>query len=259
MTSKPPESHPLLSQPISQASPVSEVARRLLSYLSTSALDPGARLPSERDLAARFQVGRSAVREALAALDLLGVVTIRQGSGTYFNTTSTDLLPQVIDWGLLLGQPETMALVEARRHIEVVLSRLAAQRVDSGSAAALQGSLDRMRETAGDRQAFTEADVDFHREVAKIADNSVLAGFHHSVSSLLHVWITRATERPGQVEVTLIEHTAVLDAIVAGDADEAAAAMERHMENASGRLQESLQADIEAESEATISAAMDQP
>ncbi len=257
MTSKTPEPHALLSAPITQASPVSEVARRLLSYLSSSALEPGSRLPSERDLSARFQVGRSAVREALAALDLLGVVTIRQGSGTYFNTTSTDLLPQVIDWGLLLGQPETMHLVEARRHIEVVLSRLAAQRVDATTAAALRASLDRMREVADDRTAFTEADVDFHREVAKIADNSVLAGFHHSVSSLLHVWISRAIERPGQVETTLIEHTAVLEAIVARDPEEAAAAMERHMENASGRLQASLRADIEAQAAAAAAAASD--
>jgi DNA-binding FadR family transcriptional regulator len=230
----------LLSTPITQGSPVSEVAKRLLDYLTTGAVQSGERLPSERELAARFQVGRSAVREALAALDLLGVVAIRQGSGTYFNTSSTDLLPQVIDWGLMIGQPQMLDLVEARRHLEVVTSKLAAVRATPDSLARLEESLERMKSTAGDRRRFVEADVAFHLVVADIADNSVLEGILHSVGALLRVWITRAVSRAGQTEQTIAEHTAVYLAISSGDAAAAAAAMEEHMERANARLTSSL-------------------
>ena len=232
-----------LGSPITQASPVTEVAKRVLAYLSDGALQAGDRLPSERELAAQFQVGRSAVREALAALDLLGVVMIRQGSGTYFNSTSTDLLPQAIEWGLMLGRPQTLDLIEARQHLEVVVSKLAASRITPEGIALLDGHMQAMRDAADDPEAFVEADVAFHLAVAELADNSALAGILHGVRSLMQVWITRAVSKSGQIETTLREHAAVHDAIVAGDVAGAQAAMEQHMEHASERLTESLSAE----------------
>lgn len=230
----------LLDTPILRESPVSEVAKRLLGYLTSGELEPGQRLPSERDLAARFQVGRSAVREAIAALDLLGIIIVRQGSGTYLNSVSTDLLPQVLDWGLMLGRPQTLDLVEARRHLEVVIGTLAATRISPEGVERLAATLEAMRQSGDDKERFVEADIAFHLEVAKIANNSVLSDILHSIRALLRVWITRAVSVSGQIEQTLAEHTAIYHAISAGDADAAAAAMEKHMESASARLTASL-------------------
>ena len=89
---------------------------------------PGDRLPSERELSRTFGVGRSAVRDALKPLTLLGIIDVRQGDGTYLRATESELLPKAVEWGLLLGQPGALDLVEARRHIEVALATLAAQR-----------------------------------------------------------------------------------------------------------------------------------
>nr|WP_235472331.1 GntR family transcriptional regulator [Frigoribacterium sp. Leaf44] len=57
---------------------------------------PGSRLPPERQLAERLGVGRSAVREALAALEILGIVTVRPGSGTYLRDQTSELLPTTL-------------------------------------------------------------------------------------------------------------------------------------------------------------------
>lgn len=87
--------------------PAIQVARQLISYLLESrAWKVGDKLPSERELVGTFGVGRSAVREALKSLSLLGLLEIRQGDGTYVRSPHSDLLPQVMEWGSADRGPE---------------------------------------------------------------------------------------------------------------------------------------------------------
>lgn len=226
--------------PIQRDSPVSRVARRLLDEVMGGGHHPGSRLPSERRLAEGLGVGRSAIREAIAVLEVLGIVEVRVGSGTYVRGKISDLLPQAIDWGLLLGERQTHDLVETRQHLEIVTARLAAARATDGDVDLLHDRLERMRETADSFAAFTEADVDFHLEVARIAGNTVLRDILHSVRALLRVWIQRAVGADGDTAATLAEHVAVFEAVRLRDPDAAAAAMGSHMEAASARLHRSL-------------------
>jgi GntR family transcriptional regulator, transcriptional repressor for pyruvate dehydrogenase complex len=226
--------------PIRRDSPVSQVARRLLDEVTAGGHRAGSRLPSERRLAESLGVGRSAIREAIAVLEVLGLVEVRVGSGTYVRGTISDLLPQAIDWGLMLGERHTRDLVETRLHLEAVTARLAAQRATDDDVARLRARLDRMRETAEAVAEFTEADVDFHLEVARIAGNTVLRDILHSVRALLRVWIQRAVGADGDTTATLAEHVAVFEAIEGRDPDRAATAMGTHMKSASARLERSL-------------------
>jgi GntR family transcriptional regulator, transcriptional repressor for pyruvate dehydrogenase complex len=226
--------------PIQRDSPVSQVARRLLDEVMEGGHHPGSRLPSERRLAESLGVGRSAIREAIAVLEVLGIVEVRVGSGTYVRGSVSDLLPQAIDWGLLLGERQTHDLVETRQHLEAVTARLAAARATEADVALLRHRLDRMRETADSVIEFTEADVEFHLEVARIAGNTVLRDILHSVRALLRVWILRAVGADGDTAATLAEHVAVFEAIELRDPDAAARSMWAHMESASERLQRSL-------------------
>jgi DNA-binding FadR family transcriptional regulator len=219
---------------------VSQIARRLLDEVTAGGRGPGSRLPSERRLAEGLGVGRSAIREAIAVLEVLGIVEVRVGSGTYVRGTVSDLLPQAIDWGLLLGERHTRDLVETRQHLEAVTARLAAQRATDADVALLRHRLDRMREAADSVAEFTEADVEFHLEVARIAGNTVLRDILHSVRALLRVWILRAVGADGDTAATLAEHVAVFEAIELRDPDAAATAMWAHMESASARLRRSL-------------------
>ena len=224
---------------LSRESPVTEIARVLLGQLLNGHIAPGTRLPSERQLAQTLDVGRSAIREALKALDVLGLIEVRQGDGTYLKGDSSDLLPQAIEWGLMLGQPRTQDLVEARRHLEVVITRLAAERIDADGLAALERNLATMRE-APTTAEFVEADIAFHMTLARAGGNSVLNDVLHSVRALLRVWIRRAIAEAGSVDRTCAEHRRVLDALAAHDPDAAAAAMHDHMQAANTRLQASL-------------------
>ena len=228
--------------PLERSSPTAEVAKRIIAHVESGDLKPGTRLPSERQLSELLGVGRSTVREAIATLDLLGILNVRPGAGTFIKNATSDLLPDSIKWGLLLGRPRTLHLIEARRHIEAILAQLAAERVTPESAAKLRDCYRKMEAATSSRARFVKADIAFHLQIAAMADNSVLTDMLRSVRTLLEVWIRRAIDSAEELRGTLNEHQAILVAVEAGDGKTAHAAMTRHMAFAAGRLQRSLEA-----------------
>ncbi|GAA4768614.1 FadR/GntR family transcriptional regulator [Microbacterium gilvum] len=216
--------------------PVSEVARRLMDLFTSGSIEPGTRLPPERQLAASLGVGRSAVREALAALEILGIVDVRPGSGTYLRGEASELLPQTLRWGLLIGERNTVQLLELRAGLEIYVARLAAGRMDADGRRRLAECTTRMADGLDDLAAFARADRDFHQVLAEAADNAVLVDTLHVVRSLLQVYADRAVHDTDAAEVALREHEAVLAAVQAGDEDAAASTMAVHMATAGERL-----------------------
>ncbi|MET0932542.1 MAG: FadR/GntR family transcriptional regulator [Mycetocola sp.] len=221
-------------------SPVSAVAKRLLDIFTRGDIEPGTRLPPERQLATTLGVGRSAVREALAALEILGLVEVRPGSGTYLRGASSELLPQTLSWGLMIGAPRTIELIEVRGALEIYAARLAASRITDDALARLGAHVDDMRANAGNLAEFVEADLQFHSELARSIDNTVLLELLQSIRSLLRVWVDRAVQRPEEATAAIEEHAAVYAAIATRDPDAAASAMAVHMNTAGARLSQSM-------------------
>ena len=227
--------------PIRRETMSAEIARRLVDYLLSGSVAPGSRLPSERQLAEAFGVGRSAVREALAALSLIGLIEIRHGDGTYLKRADSPLLPQVVEWGLLLGEQHTIELIEARQRIEVVVAGLAAERRSEADLAALETCLARMASHAetGNHAAFVDADVEFHLVLADAAGNSALRDVLASIQSLLRAWIGRVIAE-GHEQSSYEEHVPIVAAVRAQDPVAASAAMDAHMRSAANRLRTTL-------------------
>jgi GntR family transcriptional regulator, transcriptional repressor for pyruvate dehydrogenase complex len=220
-----------------------EVARRLVDYLLSGGVEPGARMPSERQLAEAFGVGRSAVREAIAALTLIGLIEVRHGDGTFLKRPDSPLLPQVVEWGLLLGEQRTADLVEARQKIEVDIAGLAALRRtddDLTELARLLGRMELEARNGVEAVAFVDADVEFHLRLAEAARNSALRDVLSSIQALLRAWIGRVIAE-GHREASYAEHVPILDAVRAQDALAAEAAMEAHMQSAARRLRATLE------------------
>lgn len=219
-----------------------QIARKLLEYLLKGSLRPGDRLPSERKLAEALGVGRSVVREALKSLTLLGLVAVRQGDGSFLKSTESDLLPQAIEWGLLLGAKRTRDLVEARCYLEVTVAGLAAERRDDAAMADLKRHLERMQQATG-ADAFVAGDVAFHLRLAEAANNETLLQIMVSIRSLLQVWITRVMYNETDFAISYNEHARIYDAILARDVPGARKAMDEHVMAASHRLDGALAAE----------------
>jgi len=229
--------------PTSREPVTTEIARKLVAYLLSGTVQPGEKIPSERRLAEVFGVGRSIVREALKSLTLLGLVEVRQGDGTYLKRPDSELLPQAIEWGLLLGVKRTTDLVEVRRHLEVICAGLAAERRDETALADLRSLLGKMRAAGRDANSFVEADIAFHLRLAQAAENQALSEILSSIRSLLRVWIARVIGAAGDSSPSYEEHVPILEAVERGDAAAAREAMEVHMARASKRLAATLESD----------------
>lgn len=215
---------------------VSEVAERLLAYFTSGEIAPGTRLPAERQLAASLGVGRSAVREALAALEILGIVVVRPGSGTYLRDGVSELLPRTLSWGLMLGEPRTRELIELRGGLEVQAVQLAAERITDEALARMRSNLAVMEANLDDLTAFVEADAAFHREIAVASGNQVLQELLQSIRSLLRIWVDRALTDEGHAAAALAEHWDIYKALERRAGTAAEGAMRSHMGTAARRL-----------------------
>ena len=220
-------------------SPSTELTRKLLSYLLSGDLVPGQKLPPERALAEALGVGRAAIRNSIKSLALLGLVEQRQGDGTYLSARESALLPQVIEWGILLGERSMSDLIETRVNIEVLLAGLAAQRRTDEQLAEMRSLVEVMRSPAS-FSAYVESDIAFHLSIARASGNAILEGILGNVQSLLRVWATRVITAADETESSLAMHLPVMDAIEAGDPVRARAAMTALMERAERRLRASM-------------------
>jgi GntR family transcriptional repressor for pyruvate dehydrogenase complex len=224
--------HDLKPIDFSRREPVSaEVTQRLLAYLLSGRFQPGEKIPPERKLAESLGVGRYVVREALKSLAILGLVEVRLGDGTYLRATSSDLLPQVIEWGVLLTPQQRRDIEEARYYIEPIVAGLAAERRDEKTVRKLKAVLDDMSNTL-DRRTLVEGDLRFHTILADASGNAALGRVVASLRSLLRVWMGRVTETIADPRPGFGEHTAIYEAVARGDAPAARKAAAHHCKQA---------------------------
>jgi GntR family transcriptional repressor for pyruvate dehydrogenase complex len=150
----------------------------ILAYLQDRRLQPGDRLPSERDLAERLDVGRNAVREALATLVTLRVVESRPNSGIYLRHLAHDASFEAVvlltDMGATPTPTEVAETMEVRAHLEVLAVRLACQRRDDADLARIAEILDRTDALLERKGNIAQIDTEFHIAVVDAAHNSML-------------------------------------------------------------------------------------
>jgi GntR family transcriptional repressor for pyruvate dehydrogenase complex len=212
------------------------IAHQLIQLIMDGKYKAGDRLPSEPELCRLFRVGRGAVREALKALAVTGMVRVERGRGTFVGKRS-EFLVAPLRLGLRAGA-ELQSLIEARQLIEVELAGLAAKRAKRDDIHAMQCCLDRMAECTGAAQGnpFLEADVDFHFAIAQAAGNPILTQCMTLIRSLLHEWISVTWSKMGVTKNSLGEHRAIFEAVQHRDPTAARKAMLSHLAASKQRL-----------------------
>ncbi len=216
------------------------ISRQLLDYLLSGRVQPGDRLPPERKLAETLGVGRSVIREALKSLTLLGLLEVRLGDGTYVKRIDAEILPQSIEWGLALGVHDVIDLLEARRHLDVILVGLAAQRHDDRDIADLRASVAAMKAARHDPVRFGSAQAALLRAIAEVAGNDVLSGAVATIRTLLQAWVARVPWATGFIDTAVTEYRELVDAIAAGDAVVARTVMGRASDRANDQIRQAM-------------------
>jgi GntR family transcriptional regulator, transcriptional repressor for pyruvate dehydrogenase complex len=220
--------------------PVDQVRVSIVQAIAKGQLQPGDRLPSELEQARGFQVSRSAVRDALRSLGEMGLVTTVQGrgGGSFVNNVDPDPvarnLGEAMDVLLHLDAINIAELLEARRALEGVCARLAAERRSGAHLRAIADVVEAARDPELSTESWLGLDVRFHRAVATSAENRVLMVPLSALHAIVQPRLNEAI-RPLLVRDDIdAEHGAILAAIDDRDAAAATVAVERHIDTLEG-------------------------
>ena len=149
-------------------------------------LKPGDQLPAERDLALRFGVSRTAVREAVKALREKGLVEAYSGRGTFITDGTSQAIRQSLGLMVKIGQPSgSNHLAEMRGILEPEIAALAATRIQESHLILMREAVALMDRAQEDPEAYIEADLDFHLALAEAADNPLILSLLDSIVALL--------------------------------------------------------------------------
>lgn len=216
------------------------VTRQVLGALAAGEYSVGEALPAEAQLAERFEVSRLTVRESMSALAAAGVLEVQQGRRSRiapierWSVLDADV---VAARAKLAGDSSRLVaeLMQARRVLEVALARLAAAHISPEQLRELDETLLRMRrELDGDVEQSVSADLRFHQVIAEAAPNAYLQAAFAPLQQMLLTVRRRTSSSRTVREDAIYWHSRVIEALRAGDADAAEAAMTGHMDQTVG-------------------------
>lgn len=207
------------------------VAHRIVEDIAGQDLQPGAPLATERDMLTEFGVARGTLREALRFLEMQGVITIKTGpgGGPVVGMPDSRHLASLLGLLLQFRRARFRSVVDVRQGIEPVLAAKAAENATPEQLEELEASVQRMRDRLDDNEFFLNENEHFHETIARASGNELFALL---ISSL--AWITDGTVlgveyRRADREYVCEEHRGICEAIRAGDATRAHAAMDEHL------------------------------
>jgi GntR family transcriptional regulator, transcriptional repressor for pyruvate dehydrogenase complex len=207
-----------------------EVARQI-ERLILKKLQPGDKLPSERELADMLRVSRGSIRDAIRGLELMGLVEPRQGAGTIVREVSVDSLVNPFANALKRRRELVSELLDFRKMLEPPLAARAATHASAEEISEMEEILRRQAEKQSQGDAAVAEDSEFHYSVALASDNSVVLKVIDILMDLLRETRTRSLQVEGRPQRSLSGHRRILAAIKRHDGEAAKAAMRRHLED----------------------------
>jgi DNA-binding FadR family transcriptional regulator len=222
---------------IAKKSASKQVLEAIENMIRNGDILPGQLLPPERELASRLNVGRPAVREALKALEIIGVAEITQGKGTKINLPSVDNVFQPLVSSAYITQSDLINFTEARSALEPKCAYIAATRAKADQLQKLSESLVVMRNSLKDPDSYNAADLLFHKTVVQATNNPVLVKIYESLAGF--VWqLYQETKRLPDLEAGVAFHEAMYKAIYNHNAGEAELQMQLHIEDTRKKFME---------------------
>jgi GntR family transcriptional repressor for pyruvate dehydrogenase complex len=213
-----------------------EIVEQIKQLITNGKLKPGDRLLAERELAEQFQVSRASVREAIRTLEMLGVIDIRPGEGTFVRGTDSDDIIRPLAMFLAVERASLLDMYEMRRIFETATAGLAAERASLEELDQISFALENMQERLNvkDPEKGEEFDVAFHYAVAEATHNSLLTKLFKTVSEEFHKANSVARRqlyhhKPENAQKLIDQHSAIFEAIQSRSPEAASRAMLEHL------------------------------
>lgn len=208
-----------------------DAIEQIKSMIVRGELKPGDRLPPEKELADHLGLSRSSLREAVKALEVLHLVDVRRGDGTYVTSLEPKFLLDAISFMSEIQEDSSVLdIFEVRRILESQATGLAASRARPEDIAALREESAEVALHSADVEQLLEHDVRFHQMISDLSGNQYLSSLINGlIPKTVRARLWRVLTQEGVVERTLREHTTIIDAIEAKDPERAIEAATAHI------------------------------
>ncbi|MET8331601.1 FCD domain-containing protein [Streptomyces sp. NPDC005181] len=218
-----------------------DAQQKIKALIVERGLGPGDPLPTETELMAMFGVSRNSLREALKSLQAMHIIEIRRGFGTYIGSMSLEPLIDGLAFRTVVGhrrgQDSLLELLQLREALEAGLMSSLAGNLDDEDLAALDGLVRRMHEEVAEQGAIAAAtDRAFHLALYGSLDNRLLSELLDAFWSAFHQSRAQDTGQAADGSELARTHGRIVDALHAGDAEAATAAVHQHFDDIRGRL-----------------------
>jgi GntR family transcriptional repressor for pyruvate dehydrogenase complex len=233
--------------PVARTTLTADICKKLVTHLLQGDWTEGDRVPAERELCQQLGVGRASLREALKALEIMGMLETRLGEGTFVCARS-EFLSRPLLWAITGSkQADTHELVESRKLIEVEMAGLAAERADPDELKAIGTCLDEMEAAKGNAPRFLEADLNFHLAIGAAAHNRILMNALHLIRNLLRQWIGQTLQLSSVAAEAQQQHAEIFMAIAKRNPTAARETMKKHLNAMAQRWMEAQSSNKESQ------------
>jgi GntR family transcriptional repressor for pyruvate dehydrogenase complex len=218
-----------------------EAILKIKEMILSGELAPGDRLPPEQQLSERLGLSRSSLREAVKALEVIRVLDVRRGDGTYVTSLEPQLLLEAMSFVVdLHDDSSVLEIFAVRRILEPAAAALAAGAMTEDTVAALRSEVDAV-DVSSSMEGLVAHDLAFHKLISESSGNRYLASLIDGLSSrTVRARVWRGLTQENAVERTLTEHYAIVDALESGDAELARALVTVHINGVELWLREAL-------------------
>ena len=222
-------------KPIKTKKIYEEIVDQIKQLILDGQIKPGDKLPSERHLVESFRVSRASIREALSALEMMGLLEVKTGEGAYIRQLQADSMAASLTRALSMEKGSVLELLEVRKMIEVQAAGYAADRITNVELDELESILNSMRMNLYKIGKIGErADHSFHYNIAKATHNKITIRLMDTISDHLQHLIkasrSKLYEGKYTPEILYEEHVKILLALKRRDVNEAREQMIRHLE-----------------------------
>lgn len=207
------------------------VVEQVRNMIIDGSLKKGDKLPSERYLAEQLNISRSSVREAMRALDVIGLVESRHGGGNYIRQSFENSLFEPLSMIFMLEKCKARDILELRRIMEVETSALAASRISNDELNKLSSIIERMKITT-DEEVNVQLDRDFHYSIARASENFLVINILDVISTLMDTFIKGArgmilSNEKNRQELNL-RHESIYKSLARHDIEDTVNEMRKH-------------------------------
>jgi len=208
-------------KPIKTRKIYEEIVEQIRELVARGELKPGDRLPSERDLVERLKVSRASIREALSALELMGLLEVRSGEGTFVRKLRSESVVAPLAWMLTMEKGTVLELLEIRKILEVQAVGMAAERAEAEDLRELSAALERLQDDLNSPTSDGSSDHRFHYAITRATKNKIMIRLMDTISDLMKYSLktSRSKLYEGKYTPALLfqEHKKIYEAIMAKD------------------------------------------